>query len=146
MPGTKFPIYEGKPQQRVGRSSAIRSEKPIVGAPVHDGGHFPAIRLGGRANGAAFLYRDRQAGPSGGPHRLLAATLLATLFGLLDEIHQFTNPERYFEWADLAADFLGALLASAAYLWIGPLQALLEVNFKGAGRLMFMRKGANSGE
>jgi hypothetical protein len=80
------------------------------------------------------------------PRRLLAATLLATLFGLLDEIHQFTNPERYFEWADLAADFLGALLASGAYLWIGPLQALLEVNFKGAGRLMFMRKGANSGE
>jgi VanZ family protein len=78
--------------------------------------------------------------------RLLAATLLTTGFGLLDELHQFTNPQRYFEWADLAADFAGALFATAAYLWIGPLQALLEVNFKGAGRLMSDLKRANSVE
>lgn len=78
------------------------------------------------------------------PRRLLAATLLTTSFGLLDELHQFTNPERSFEWTDLAADFLGALLASAAYLRIRPLQAFLEVNFKDLGRLMSHRKGASS--
>jgi VanZ family protein len=76
--------------------------------------------------------------------RLLLATVLTTGFGLLDEIHQYTNPERYFEWGDLAADFAGAFLATTAYLWIGPLRAFLEVDFKGVGRLMFPRKRANS--
>lgn len=76
--------------------------------------------------------------------RLLVATFLTTGFGLLDEIHQYTNPDRFFEWGDLAADFAGALLATAAYLWIRPLQALLEVNFKGAVRLMSRRNPANS--
>jgi VanZ family protein len=80
------------------------------------------------------------------PRRLVTAVLLTTLFGLADEVHQYTNPQRYFEWADLTADFVGALLATGAYLWIQPLQALLELNFKAAGRLMFIRKGANSGE
>ena len=67
--------------------------------------------------------------------RLILATALTAGFGLLDELHQYTNPERLFEWGDLAADFLGGLLATAAYLHIPALQALLEVKFKPFGRL-----------
>ncbi|MCC5834116.1 MAG: VanZ family protein [Opitutales bacterium] len=43
------------------------------------------------------------------------AVVATSLFGLLDETRQFTNPERYFEWADWYADTLGALIAVAVY-------------------------------
>lgn len=49
---------------------------------------------------------------------VLFGTTAATLFGLADETRQFLNPHRLFEWADVAADFAGALTASLAYsLW-----------------------------
>lgn len=38
-----------------------------------------------------------------------------SLFGLSDELHQYTTPERYFEWADLLADSVGAAVAVLAY-------------------------------
>lgn len=84
-------------------------------------------------------------GPAAGatPVRLMTAVLLATVFGLLDELHQFHNPERYFEWGDLLADFAGSFLATAAYLYIRPLQALLETNFRQGERLRRHRSGAN---
>lgn len=76
--------------------------------------------------------------PLGAEHRLgtlLVATGLTAFFGLLDELHQYTNPLRYFEWADLVADFAGALLAATAYLYLAPLQALLEVKIRRPARL-----------
>jgi len=54
------------------------------------------------------------------------AVVLTTLFGLLDEWHQFYNPERYFEWADLAADFIGAVVFSTSYCRIPALRKVLE--------------------
>ena len=71
--------------------------------------------------------------------RLLLATGLTTCFGLLDELHQFHNPERFFEWADLLADAGGALFSGAAYLYIKPLQSLLELEFRQCLRLRFQR-------
>jgi VanZ family protein len=48
--------------------------------------------------------------------RWLAAVLLTTGFGLADELHQLTNPDRYFEWGDLLADGLGAMIGASIYL------------------------------
>ncbi|NDV62512.1 hypothetical protein G0Q06_08625 [Puniceicoccales bacterium CK1056] len=62
--------------------------------------------------------------------RLLLATFLTTLFGFLDELHQFHNPERYFEWADLLADACGAFALAASYLYIRPWQTFLELDFR----------------
>jgi hypothetical protein len=62
--------------------------------------------------------------PSAG--RLALAVLLTGGFGLLDELHQFHNPDRFFEWGDLAADVLGAVLACGAYLASARMRKLLE--------------------
>jgi hypothetical protein len=87
--------------------------------------------------GIAWCRSLRAPGPAWG--RLLLATALATCFGLLDELHQFHNPERFFEWADLLADGVGAFAASAAYLYIRPLQSFLELEFRQLVRLPFRR-------
>ncbi len=64
----------------------------------------------------------------------------ATGFGMLDELHQLRNPMRTFEWADLAADFLGSLIASLLYLrWRG-LRNLLEFEIRGFLRLRLTGK------
>lgn len=47
--------------------------------------------------------------------RGIFAIVATSLFGLLDETRQFTNPERYFEWADWFADTLGAIIAVLVY-------------------------------
>ena len=39
------------------------------------------------------------------------AVVLATLYALSDEWHQGSVPWRFFEWADLLADFAGIVLA-----------------------------------
>ena len=46
---------------------------------------------------------------------VLYGTTMAVLFGMADEARQYLNPARYFEWADVAADFSGALIATLAY-------------------------------
>jgi hypothetical protein len=72
--------------------------------------------------------------------RLLLATFLTTLFGLMDELHQFHNPERYFEWADLLADAVGAFVLSASYLYVRPWQTFLELDFRRFLHLLFRIK------
>jgi hypothetical protein len=67
--------------------------------------------------------------------RLFLATFLTTGFGLLDELHQFHNPVRFFEWGDLLADACGAFFSAAAYLYIKPLQSFLELEFRQFMRL-----------
>lgn len=57
----------------------------------------------------------------------LLAVGLSTAFGLMDELHQYTNPVRLFEWGDLFADFLGACLGAALYLRVKRLRELLEM-------------------
>lgn len=103
---------------------------PITFVGIDKVGHFVVFGLLGIAWTRVFL----PGGLSGLPC-LLIATGLTTLFGLLDELHQFHNPMRTFEWADLAADFAGALVCSAAYLWLPFLQALAEVKIRYRPRL-----------
>lgn len=52
--------------------------------------------------------------------------LVAVGFGLGDELHQLTNPYRYFEWADWVADIVGGLLGAAAYVRVGWIRRILE--------------------
>jgi VanZ family protein len=47
-----------------------------------------------------------------------AAVLLATLYGVFDEIHQAFTPERSPDWHDLLADFLGASLGVIVMLML----------------------------
>lgn len=54
--------------------------------------------------------------------------LLTTLFGLGDELHQLRNPERYFEWNDLLADFLGAVVIGGLYAGTPRLRSFMETN------------------
>jgi len=58
--------------------------------------------------------------------RWLAAVALTAGFGFLDELHQYTNPSRFFEWGDLLADFLGACLGAGVYLRMHPLRRWME--------------------
>ena len=46
----------------------------------------------------------------------LGAALIATAYGVVDEFHQLLVPGRSFEIVDMAADAIGALLASGT-LW-----------------------------
>jgi VanZ family protein len=46
------------------------------------------------------------------------AVLLATLYGVFDEIHQAFTPERTPDWHDLLADFLGASLGVIVMLML----------------------------
>ena len=57
----------------------------------------------------------------------LIAFIVTSLFGLIDEYHQYLNPYRYFEWADWVADTLGAVVAVIAYLSLLPYRRLLEM-------------------
>lgn len=45
---------------------------------------------------------------------MLGATLLATLYGISDEIHQAFVPLRTPDWRDVVADVLGALTGAVA--------------------------------
>jgi hypothetical protein len=74
----------------------------------------------------------------------LLAVCLTGGFGLLDELHQYTNPLRYFEWADLLADIAGAALAAGLYLKAGPFRRLLEVDLRAVLRLRSADKLTNS--
>jgi hypothetical protein len=67
--------------------------------------------------------------------RLFLATGLTFLFGLLDELHQYRNPLRTFEWADLAADLAGGLAWSALYIRVGAMRELMEIEFRQVLRL-----------
>lgn len=64
----------------------------------------------------------------------LLAWLLATLFGVGDELHQFTNPHRTFDTGDMLADTLGAALACASYAcWTGFRRAMEFTTHRPAG-------------
>jgi uncharacterized protein YfiM (DUF2279 family) len=69
---------------------------------------------------------------------------LTTLFGFLDELHQYTNPLRSFEWADLMADFVGAATGTALYNGVRWVRLLLELEFKDLARLRSSNKITNS--
>ncbi len=63
---------------------------------------------------ATLLYRF-PAGAFKKQSKAVYAVALTALFGLSDEWHQYVQPVRYLELGDIAADFMGALTAVAAY-------------------------------
>ncbi len=55
--------------------------------------------------------------PLSGKITLLAAVFLVSLFGILDEFHQSFIPTRTASVYDVLADFAGAVLGTAVYLF-----------------------------
>jgi VanZ family protein len=47
--------------------------------------------------------------------RVAAATIVATLYGVSDELHQMLVPPRTPDWHDVVADCVGALAGAAAF-------------------------------
>ncbi len=83
---------------------------PKVGWPLAD----KAVHLGlYGVLGALVVLGARRAWPNFGMIRLVVrSVLIATTFGLSDEIHQLFVPFRSFDLWDLLADTLGAALGS----------------------------------
>ena len=112
---------------------------PMAFAGVDKIGHFVVFGL----LGVAWV-RCLDPTAFGPVLRLLLATLLTGLFGLLDELHQFHTPGRFFEWADLIADFAGAFAWSAAYIYLKGWRAFLERELRSLWRLPSSADPANS--
>ncbi|HUG09612.1 MAG TPA: VanZ family protein [Opitutaceae bacterium] len=62
-----------------------------------------------------------------GASRGWITVLAVAMFGILDEFRQSFTPGRFVEFADWAADTLGASVAVCAYLFWGGYRALLEM-------------------
>ena len=113
---------------------------PVSFVGIDKAGHLVVFGLLGTA-----WVRIFQGNPSSErPLRLLLAVSLSTLFGLFDELHQLGNPLRSFEWADLLADFLGALGGAACYLHSARWRLFLEHELCRWTRLRSPRNPANS--
>ncbi len=68
------------------------------------------------------------------------AIICTTLFGLSDELHQFSNPERFFEIADWIADTLGAIVAIIVYQNWHKYQILMELQILNISNLSMNQK------
>ena len=69
-------------------------------------------------SGLGFLFARAYAGGATrvGPRTVVTAVLFGALYGASDELHQYFNPPRSVELADLMADTIGASLGAGA-LW-----------------------------
>jgi VanZ family protein len=76
--------------------------------------------------------------------RFAYAVTLTVAFGLIDELHQYHNPLRTFEWADLLADFIGSVVATAIYLRTSWIRRILETEIDQSLRLPFAVKKPDS--
>ena len=87
---------------------------PIDSIPLRDKGvHLAEYAV----LGACFAHAVAMTWPGRGLRGALTAWLLATGFGLLDELHQAFVPGRSADILDLAADALGAAVA-VIVVWI----------------------------
>lgn len=68
--------------------------------------------------GSLLLMSCRFSQPGYSRRQISASVLLASLYGLSDEIHQYFIPGRQADGLDWAADTLGALLAVLSLAWI----------------------------
>jgi len=90
------------------------SHDPAVELPIRRVAHASVFAL--LTLLIAYAVRAGQA-----HRRLLAAGVLAAIYGLTDELHQATVPTRYFELEDIAFDSLGAVAAVMSVLVVGRL-------------------------
>jgi VanZ family protein len=98
------------------------SAMPDPGAPPGGLSDKSAHFLAYAALGGAFmraLASSRVSGVTRG--RAVLAVVLTSLYGVFDEVHQHFVPGRTPDWADVAADAVGAIagtLGMAGALWI----------------------------
>jgi VanZ family protein len=65
----------------------------------------------------AFCFRGaRQTLTETGFRAALLATLIATLYGISDELHQLFTPQRSADWHDVVADMVGGALGAVGML------------------------------
>ena len=62
--------------------------------------------------------------------RGVLAIAAATLFGVSDECHQYINPNRLFETADILADLIGATTAVITYRFWPGYRTILEYDLR----------------
>jgi len=104
---------------------------PLMGyVPLQDKGvHF--LEYGALSlfitHAIATTWRER------GVRALIAASLVTTALGLMDELHQAFVPGRSSDDLDLMADAIGAFFFSAAYLLLLHWLALRSARLPGAG-------------
>ncbi len=67
---------------------------------------------------------------------LLLAILIATAYGITDEVHQLWTPQRTADWRDVVADAGGAMLGAAT---LGPLSLVAMRWMKFRGCFMMVR-------
>ncbi len=101
--------------------AAIFAASSGPGAPLPPGRNLDKVLHAGAFGVLAViaawaLTRGRLRAATG--RALLVAWLIATVYGALDETHQYFVPGRQADPADLAADALGALAAAGViYAW-----------------------------
>ncbi len=122
-------VLSGSPGVQTGDWSFIGMDKV---------GHFVVFGLLAIAWARVFPRHSWSAG-----RVVLLATAAAAGFGALDELVQAFNPHRTFEWQDWVADAAGALAGAAAYVWLRPVQAFLELEFRHIRRLRLPRPRTN---
>jgi hypothetical protein len=76
---------------------------------------------------ATLIFRI-QGTPSTGLRWTLLSISSTTLFGVSDECHQFLRPDRFFEIADILADFFGSIVAITTYRIWSSYRKVLEYN------------------
>lgn len=100
----------------LGAAITLASSRQIVETP--SGYHFDKVAHFFVFGLFATLLLRFPAGSFRKQSKAVYAVTLTALFGIGDELHQYSQPVRYFEMGDIAADFLGALTAVTAYrLW-----------------------------
>jgi hypothetical protein len=99
----------------------------IFGLSAIPGTRFPTIELPhsdklvhallyGVLGGLLLRALGGTRGREGAATKIVIAVLLATAYGISDEIHQLWTPHRSADWRDVAADAFGATLGTLAFV------------------------------
>jgi VanZ family protein len=110
-------------------SSIPGTQLPAIDLPQSD--KAAHAMLYGVLGGLTLRALDRSRASGRARSHLLFAILIATFYGITDEIHQRWTPQRSADWRDVVADACGATLGAAA------LVAMRWMKFRGC--LMMVR-------
>ena len=113
-------------------SSIPGTRLPAMDLPLSD--KLAHALLYGLLGGLLRRALDRTRGREAAAENVVLAILLATLYGVSDEIHQQWTPHRTADWRDVAADALGGTLGAVSAT-LGALTLVAMRWMKSRGRL-----------